>query len=534
MFSVNWFFLSSITLSITELFLIIILLKYGKEKIHRIWLLFNFSIFLWAYGSAVSIYFNFLSFTKIAILSWKISVFGVSFIPVFLLHSILLLTNQKYNKILGFCYIQAFISGILLLKTNLILFNSFQDYLGILIPPPGKFYFSWFILWTLIICFTNFLLFRYCYLKQKKDSRLLFFLMLLGCLSGTINFLYLYRPPLLHFSNFGIVIYSLVFSYAIFKHEMLGIKIAYKKGLLYSILLSILTGIYLLSIFIIEWLFRGLVGYHSIFVSLLLAFVIAVLFNPLKEKIQSFVDKIFLKKTAKEIILENEALKQGLERSERLKAASTLALGLAHEVKNPLSTIKIFTEYLSEKKNDEKFIEKFSKLIPQEVERINIIVRKLLDFSKPSPPDLKPSNICGTIREILELMSNDFLKRKIKTTEQSEDHDLIVNIDTGQIKQVLFNILLNAIDAMPEGGSIYVSAKSTNNKIEICIADEGVGISKENLKNIFNPFFTTKDEGTGLGLAICHNIIKNHNGTIEIESEENKGTNVRIKLPLTS
>ena len=108
----------------------------------------------------------------------------------------------------------------------------------------------------------------------------------------------------------------------------------------------------------------------------------------------------------------------------------------------------------------------------------------------------------------------------------------MVNVDPMQIKQVILNILLNSMDAMSKGGSIYISAKSTdNNKIEIRIADEGMGIAKENLKNIFNPFFTTKDEGTGLGLAICHNIIKNHNCTIEIESEGNKGTAVKIKLP---
>ncbi len=204
----------------------------------------------------------------------------------------------------------------------------------------------------------------------------------------------------------------------------------------------------------------------------------------------------------------------------------------AHEIKNPLTVIKTFTEYLSEKKNNEKFIDKFCKIIPQEVERINNIVHKLLDFSKPSPPVLKQAVVCDTIKEILELMSNDFLKKKIQIVEQNENHNLFANIDAAQIKQVFFNILINAIDAMPNGGNIYISTKQIKGeKIEITLRDEGSGISKENLKNIFNPFFSTKDKGTGLGLAISHQIIKNHNGMIEIQSELNRGTSVTIRLP---
>jgi len=312
---------------------------------------------------------------------------------------------------------------------------------------------------------------------------------------------------------------------------MFGIEIIYKKGLLYSILIAILSAIYLLLIIIIESLFRGVIGYQSFLLSLFSAFLMALLFNPLRQKIQTFVDRIFLGKSPEEIAKENELLKQELERSERLKAASTLALGLAHEIKNPLTTLKTFSEFLPKKFKEEDFVTKFSKIIPAEVDRINNIVHKLLDFSKPTPPILKSVNICSIVKETLELMSNDFLKRRITLIEECADHNLMVAVDAAQIKQVFFNVILNALDSMPRGGKIHITTKVKNTKqIEIILKDEGCGIPKKDMKNIFNPFFTTKDEGTGLGLAISHQIIKNNKGEIEVESELNTGTTVLIRL----
>lgn len=273
-------------------------------------------------------------------------------------------------------------------------------------------------------------------------------------------------------------------------------------------------------------------GYRSFILSLLSAFLMALLFNPIRNRIQSFVDKLFLGRSLQEIAEENELLKQELERSERLKAASTLALGLAHEIKNPLTTLKTFSEFLPEKFKEEDFVNKFSKIIPAEVDRINSIVHKLLEFSKPTPPTFKSENIYDIIKDTLELMSNDFLKRRVKLIEECEDRDLIVNVDAAQIKQVLFNVILNALDSMPKGGKICISVKIKQpEQIEIILKDEGQGIPRNDIKNIFNPFFTTKDEGTCLGLAISHQIIINNKGEIEIESELNVGTTVIIRLP---
>ncbi|MFA5125284.1 MAG: ATP-binding protein [Patescibacteria group bacterium] len=494
----------------------------------------NVSILGWAVGATI------LSITTlesgIALQIAKITIVFVTTIALTLLHFIHILTGKpNYRSCLPF-YFFGYIFIILIFIPNGVFTNFIQKYNYLLLPNRGPFYLPWFAFWLITITLAHFYLIIF-YIKninkkQKTEALLLFIALAIGCICGTINFLYFFNLGFYPLANLGISLYCMIFTYAVFKHQVMGLEIVLRKGLLYSGLITIFTCIYLIVIFISEWLFRGILGYKSIFLSLLSAVTIALLFNPLRDKIQNYIDCLFLGKTTEELARENELLKQEIERSERLKTVSSLALGVAHEIKNPLTALKTFTEFLPEKYKDENFLKKFSKIIPKEVERINNIVRQLLDFSKPSLPILKPTNICNIMDEILELMNNDFLKRRILVNEQCENHDIIANIDAAQIKQVFYNIIINAMDSMSNGGKIYIMAKSiVNEKVEIIVKDEGCGISIENLKNIFNPFFSTKDKGTGLGLSICHQIIKNHDGTIEIKSELNQGTSVIIRLP---
>jgi two-component system sensor histidine kinase AtoS len=313
----------------------------------------------------------------------------------------------------------------------------------------------------------------------------------------------------------------------------MGIEIVFRKGLLYSVLIAIFTSIYLALIFICEWLFRGVIGYKSFFLSLLSAIILALLFTPLRNKIQTLIDRLFLGKTPQEIANENELLKHELEHSERLKTASALALGLAHEIKNPITTIKTFAEYLPEKLDDKEFLTKFSKLIPAETERINNIIQQLLRFSKPSAPKFQQIWVHQIIQDTLSLLNNEFLKRKIKLSEAYEDREILINADPEQIKQVLLNIIFNAMEAMPQGGTISIETRSEEARfLEISIRDEGCGISKEDLKHIFDPFYSKKESGAGLGLAITHQIIKNHSGKIDVLSKINEGTIIKLQLPI--
>ncbi|KIE18204.1 hypothetical protein DS62_12990, partial [Smithella sp. SC_K08D17] len=168
-----------------------------------------------------------------------------------------------------------------------------------------------------------------------------------------------------------------------------------------------------------------------------------------------------------------------------------------------------------------------------ETERINNIIQQLLRFSKPSAPKFQQTYIQQIIRENLAFLNSEFLKRRIELSEIYEDENNTIHADPEQIKQVFFNIIFNAMEAIPRGGTIVIEIKLLDNYfLEISIKDNGSGISKDDLPHIFDPFFSKKESGTGLGLAITHQIVKNHNGKIEVQSKINKGTIVKLQFPI--
>ncbi len=203
--------------------------------------------------------------------------------------------------------------------------------------------------------------------------------------------------------------------------------------------------------------------------------------------------------------------------------------GMAHEIKNPLASIKGYAQYVkSEMKENNPLIEDMN-IISTEVDRLNNILDRFLNFAKPNLPVLKPCDINETLNKIIELYSNE----KTKLIKNYANLQRIM-IDQEQISQVLANVILNSIQAMPLGGNLEILTKKSEEaqQLVIMIKDSGIGMSNETKTKIFDPFFTTKDKGTGLGLAIGKRIIENHSGTIDVFSEIGKGTAFVIKLPL--
>lgn len=539
----NPFTLSSILICLSTGSLAIFVLWKGKDrKISIIFALFCICGSIWGVGGYIS---STTSSKETALLGWQISYIGAILVPIFYSHFIFtfLRLNKKY--LLIFLYSLAgiflgfnFFAPSLFLGELKFVFNQFYyvDWL------KGKSlnYLSFCIIFYLILL--NYLLFllikHYQHVQGIKREQIKYIIVasIIGLLGPYGDKLLTFGINIYPYSNFLIAIFPFIIAYAIVKHQLMDINVVIKKGLIYSILIAVLSAIYLLLIMGIEWLFRGILGYRSFGASLFAALVIALLFAPLRNKIQTLIDSIFLGKTPQEIAAENKLLRQEIEHSQKLKVAATMALGLAHEIKNPLTTIKTFSEYLPEKfdNKDEDFIKKFAKLIPSEVERINNIVHRLLDFSKPAPPSFEQTNIAKLIKDTLEFLTSEFLKHKIKAHESYENSELILNIDPKQIKQVLLNLILNSIEAMPRGGEIYINVNYVKNSssAQIEIKDTGCGIQKQDLKNIFNPFFSTKESGTGLGLPICYQIITNHKGTITVESQPNIGTSVKLIFPI--
>ncbi|MCA9398880.1 MAG: hypothetical protein KC618_03955, partial [Candidatus Omnitrophica bacterium] len=297
----------------------------------------------------------------------------------------------------------------------------------------------------------------------------------------------------------------------------------------------LVTVLFLILVVSFERLFQNILGYKSILGSIIAALVIATVFTPLRNKIQKIFDRIFYQGTPEEISQQNELLRQEVAQAEKFKAVATLASGMAHEIKNPLTAIKTFSEYLRIKGEDPEFREKFSELVGKEVDRVDNLVHELLEFARPAPLTLKDTNIHKLLDETLEFLSSKLVKHNINTEKAFKSDIELIKADPNQLKQVFLNLFMNAIDAMEKGGTLTISTLNPNpSTLSISIKDTGCGIPKEDLKHIFDPFFTKKDNGTGLGLAISYGIIKEHHGDIKVKSKPNEGTEFIVELKLDS
>ena len=227
-----------------------------------------------------------------------------------------------------------------------------------------------------------------------------------------------------------------------------------------------------------------------------------------------------------------QSAEERLVRQERMVAAGRLAMGLAHEIKNPLAAIKTFAEFLPERHQDPTFLQEFAAIVSKEVDRISRIVQSLSDFAKPVLLKIETTDVQKVLKDTATLLSNDCLKRNVTIEQQLEPTSILLPADPGQLKQVILNLCVNALDAMPQGGTLTVSCRLDRQDACIQITDTGTGIAPEHLPHLFDPFFSTKDAGMGLGLSVVKQIVEQHLGTIQVESHVGQGSTFDIRLPL--
>lgn len=232
-----------------------------------------------------------------------------------------------------------------------------------------------------------------------------------------------------------------------------------------------------------------------------------------------------------EMVVKLENAMNERERLSRLAATGELAAALAHEIKNPLNAIGGAATYI-EKNFKGSLIKEFLKIIYDETLRINKLTTNLLDFAKPLNPEPRPSDINRLVSETVDLLSQEFKEKNAVIQKDVAGSVPVTNFDYNQIKQVLINFLINALDAVQRNGTVKVTTSLSNGNILLSVEDDGKGISREDLKNIFNPFFTTKTRGTGLGLAISKKIAREHGGDIVVESDTNMGSKFTLLLPV--
>ncbi len=237
-------------------------------------------------------------------------------------------------------------------------------------------------------------------------------------------------------------------------------------------------------------------------------------------------------------------MEEQIRRTDRLASIGTLSAGMAHEIKNPLVTIKTFTQLLPRQYAESDFRETFFDLVGQEVKRIDTIVNRLLNFARPARAALAPVSLHQTVENSLRLVEQQLAQKGIRLDSRLEAGRHLIEADAEQLNQMFVNFFLNAIQAMDAGGTLtVVSSLKTpafphaaddcaGPVIQLDIRDTGCGIPPAELSRIFDPFFTTKEQGIGLGLSVSHGIIQEHNGSIDVESEPGTGTVFHIQFPL--
>jgi two-component system sensor histidine kinase HydH len=216
---------------------------------------------------------------------------------------------------------------------------------------------------------------------------------------------------------------------------------------------------------------------------------------------------------------EIKLLQEKVKRSEKLAAIGELAAGVAHEIRNPLSSIRGFAQFLRHSLKDKPQEKEYAETMVTEVDRINKVVTDLLTFARPMTVEISPTDITELIEHSIRLVEADALARDIKIQMKVSDLPKL-RLDANQITQALLNLLLNALQALPPKGSIETGAEldTAESRLHLWVKDDGPGIPFNQIKKIFDPFYTTQKKGTGMGLAIVYKIAENHNGEIKVDS----------------
>lgn len=247
--------------------------------------------------------------------------------------------------------------------------------------------------------------------------------------------------------------------------------------------------------------------------------------SPLLDEEGRAIGAVLLLRDLREI----REMEEQLARSQRLASLGRMAAGIAHEIRNPLGTLRGFAQYFGSKAEDDASRE-YSNLMVGEVDRLNTIISTLLQFSRPRDPEFEMVELGPLFEKVDKLLEFDFSENDMTLVHRNSCGG-VLDVDVDLLLQVLLNLLKNAINASKAGDKVILSCEMDKENVYITVTDVGVGMTGEQREQMFDPFFTTRKSGTGLGLAICHQIVEQHQGFIEVMSQPAKGTCVTLVLP---
>lgn len=707
--SLNLFSISGLLLSFVSFIVIYVVLKYGKSKVHYIWALFNFVLSIWG----ISSFFVGNANTSIEALFWlRFGHIGVIFIPILFFHHVILFCEIQREKLLKLAYLQGCIFLFLNLTTDSflpnnarIIFNSFYY-----TRSEGLLYPIFLLIWISLMTYSHIELLRfYKHSQGLKRNQIHYFLLgtIIGFLGGVTNFFPHFGIYIYPFGNFTIPLYCILFTYAIFRYRLMDISIIFKRTMAYSLSAGLIMGFFVVLTLTITKLLSTYTNVDSFKVSIFAALFIALLFNPIRNKMQTIIDRLFYKKTydyygtlqkvshdlatmldikrifsfigdtifstlslnsiyllavvpgggyevvyhksfekgkdkdehpekysesshtdkeirkidkidfnavkllrpSDDIVIKDElpavvdilgdetvnSIRDTLKsfdgevmvpvfvddklsllmilgaklsediftdedvkllntishqmsisvknarlyahklNSDRLASIGMMSATFAHEIRNPLTSIKTFTQLFPEKFEDAEFRNTFSKIVVDDIGRIDGLIKDLLSFSsKESVPGINTLNVTELVNGVLEHQKGrcEFEKNNISLRKKYKDARINILGDPQKLKRALINIINNGCQAMQENGVLTVDIVSNSKEVDIKISDTGKGMTSQEIAKIFDPFYTTKAMGIGLGLAISKKIIEDHDGRIAVESKLSQGTTFTISLPV--
>lgn len=367
--------------------------------------------------------------------------------------------------------------------------------------------------------------------KHRNQIKYIFFGTSLALLGGSTNFPLWYNIPIPPIGNIFVAVYVAMAAYAILQHRLMDIDVVIQKSFVYSLLITLLTAGYFGLVYGVERILQVTFGYQTIWVSLTAFGLMALAFQPLKGGIQRFIDWLIFRVPQEELAQRMERLEEEALQTEKFKAVATLAAGMAHEIKNPLTTIQTFADFIPERHQDPEFAKKLHEMLTTEAKRMQELAQDLLTFSKPKPPKITSVDLSALITSTVNLLSGELSKQHIQSTVHCSHNGAALRADPDQLRQVLINLIKNSADAMPNGGQLTIATQSVNDYLKLTVSDTGTGIPAVLLPKIFDPFVTTKQNGNGLGLAMVYSIIQSHRGSIRADSLSG-GTTFTVSLPL--
>jgi two-component system sensor histidine kinase HydH len=317
------------------------------------------------------------------------------------------------------------------------------------------------------------------------------------------------------------------------------IHAAYRYGFLGGVVTSVAVSFIYLPHVIFQWA-GPFLGNLVRFTEIILYIIMGAIAGFLSGKVQKERDRY--KTTADKLeasyqklesqTIQLSEMESQLRTADRLAVLGELSASLAHEVRNPLGSIKGASDILKNRCSDDEVVQEFTQLLLKEVERLNRVVENYLGMAKKAPDHIEKADLTKEIQSVLEILGHTIRKNHIQISCRFAEQPQMILMQDVEVRQVFLNILLNAISAVEAHGRIEISTTLAEGEARVKIQDTGKGIEPEQLQKIFNPFFTSKEKGTGLGLAIVKRIMESHGGHIEVKSEKDRGTHVMLRFKL--